>query len=301
MKSLKSLLWTLLALSSVFPLYRFCHKQTDGFTPRKIRKAFQTQEVAHFSTLISPSEKENIKKILNQPLTYIGRGGQCYAFSTADGQYVVKFLKYNNNYPQIWFKLFPLPFGLGNYQKLQIARKKKKLEGEYKSYEIALKDLPQETGILYMHLDSGDLPGVQLEMFDKIKVHHTLLADPLQFYIQKKGSPFYPELKQLINTGELEAAKKALDEMSSYLIRRSKMNIVDKDNGIWRNFAFYEGKPFQIDIGQFIYENTFSSEKEYQKNLLSFTKEFRLWLETLSPSLANHFTQSISYSEIKSD
>ncbi len=294
MKQLKSFFWILISLSSIFPLYRFCHNQTDGFTPRKIRAAFKDQAIEHLSSSPSKSEMEEIAKILNQPLHYIGRGGQCYAFSTSDQRYVVKLLKYNNNYPRIWFRLFPFPFGLEIYRQEKIAKKLKKLRNEYKSYQIALTNLQQETGILYVHLDSGTLPDIQLKVFDKIKVLHNFPADNFQFYIQKKGTPFYPELKKMVTEGDLDKARESLDEMACYLIKRCKKNIIDKDNGIWRNFAFFQGHPFQIDIGQFSYDYFIFSESDYKKNLMEFTRDFRNWLKTLNPSLEEHFTRSLN-------
>ncbi len=206
-------------------------------------------------------------------------------------------LKYNNNYPKIWFQLFSFPGNLELYRKQILERKQKKLEGEYKSYQIALENLQEETGIIYMHLDAGSLPEVQLELFDKIRVRHHLSADAFQFYIQKKGIPFYPKLETLIQQGQLQQAKIALDEMTAYLKKRCQKQIADKDNGIWRNFAFCEEHPFQIDIGQFVYDPSLSSEKGSQENLLLFTREFRNWLKNLDPTLENYFTQSLSCPE----
>ncbi len=298
MNRFKYFLYTLLVAALVFPLYRFCHRQTDGFTPRKIRAAFVNNEsIPHLSSSPTTSQTESIKKILNQPLKYIGRGGQCYAFATSDEQYVIKFLKYNNNYPKIWFRLFSFPLGLETYRQQLISNKNEKLKTEYESYRIALQDLRRETGILYVHLDKGTLSNVQLELFDKINVRHILPADSFQFYIQKKGTPFYPKLLELVTSGKLEEAKKALDELSSYLINRCQKKITDKDAGIWRNFAFYKNHPFQIDIGQFSLDDSLVSEENYTQNLLSFTRGFRAWLENLNPSLAEHFNQSLVLSE----
>lgn len=297
MKRIKSILWTLLAASSIFPLYRFLHEQTDGFTPSKIRKAFEDDSVPHLSSSPSFQQQEEILRILNQPLHYIGRGGQCYAFTTSDQKHVVKLLKYNNNYPKIWFRIFPFPGNLDLYRKQTLARKQKKLEGEYKSYQIALENLQEETGIVYFHLDAGTLPNVHLELFDKIRVRHRLPADSFQFYIQKKGSPFYPKLESMIRGRQIQQAKIALDEMSTYLKKRCQKNITDKDNGIWRNFAFYEQQPFQIDIGQFIYDPSLNAPKQVEETLLFFTKDFRNWLKILDPVLESYFTQSLSCPE----
>ncbi len=297
MKRLKYFLYTLLAAALIYPLYRFCHHQTDGFTPRKIRSSFVDESIPHLSSSPSVSEIDAVKTILNQPLKYIGRGGQCYAFATSDGKYVIKLLKYNNNYPKIWFRLFPFPLGLETYRQQLISKKTEKLKIEYESYRIALKDLKQETGIFYVHLDKGTLPDVHLELFDKINVHHILPADSFQFYIQKQGSPFYPRLLELVRSGKREEAERALDELSSYLIKRCQKKITDKDAGIWRNFAFYRNHPFQIDIGQFSVDDSLVSEESYTQNLLSFTRGFRAWLENLDPSLAEHFNKSLTLSE----
>lgn len=293
MRPLKFLFRFLASTVLVFCLYRFCHHQTDGFSVKKIRAAFAPRSSSISSSFLLEEETGKIKQILEQPLKYIGRGGQCYAFSTEDGKYVVKLLKYNNNYPKIWFRLFPFPFGLEQFRQEKIAHKKQKLEGEYQSYQIALKDLKEETGIVYMHFEQGLLPGVRLSLFDKTHVHYVLAADRFQFYIQKKGAPLYPALQSMAQKGEVSKLQCALHEMASYLINRTQKKIIDKDKGIWRNFAVDEGHPFQIDIGQFVYEKSFDSFEERKKHLLCFTKEFRHWLHELDPSLDTYFTQSL--------
>lgn len=287
-KIIKKVFLTTIAGLLILGIQKFCHKQTDGFAVAKIRTAFNGK--ASFS----PDELPLIKDILAQPLTYIGKGGQCYAFSTEDNKYVVKLLKYNNNYPRPWFTLAPFPFGLETYRQNKLSAKRKKLEGEYNSYKIAMNDLKEETGIIYFHLDQNTLPGLHLHIQDKLHISHKLKADSCQFYIQKKGSPFYPGLERLIKEGKLEVAKSAIDEMLSYLFKRCQKNITDGDDGIWRNFAFQDIHPFQIDIGQFSYDPSLCTTLAYQKDLLFFTKDFKNWLEKTNTELFQHFTNSIS-------
>lgn len=288
-KFIKNLCFFCIALASIYGLQRFCHKQTDGFAISKIREITPTS----FHPNNSEEEKKLALSILKQPLSYIGRGGQCYAFTTQDQKYVVKLLKYNNNYPRIWFRLFPLPFGLESYRQKKLATKQKKLQGEYTSYQIAATELKEETGILYFHLDEEKLPSINLHIQDRLGIFHTLPADRYQFYIQKKGTPFYPGIKKLLENETLESAKKALDTLTEYLVKRCQKKITDKDDGIWRNFAFYEGQPFQIDIGQFCYIPSLDSKEAYRKDLLFFTKDFRRWLEEISPPLAQYFLDAI--------
>lgn len=285
-KTIKKIFFLALIALSVLTLERFCHKHTDGFSVSKIRKSFTDQS-------IQMPIPDSVHQILEQPLRYIGRGGQCYAFSTADEKYVVKLLKYNNNYPRIWFSISSFPFGLEIFRQKKLAKKQKKLQGEYKSYQIAREELASETGILYFHLNQGSLPKATLLIEDKLGIVHTLAADKYQFYIQKKGSPFYPELRHMIEQKQFEIAREAISELVTYLFKRCKKKITDGDDGIYRNFAFQNGHPFQIDIGQFSYNDSLCSEKDYQKDLMFFTKDFRNWLEKNSPALAEHLVNSI--------
>lgn len=284
---------SLLALTalSIFALQQFCHKQTDGFAICKIRTAAPSnQEV--------PSYREEdlalVKSILAKPLTYIGRGGQCYAFATDDNKYVVKLLKYNNNTPKIWFRLFPFPFGFEKQRQEKIAKKAEKLKSEYASYTIALNDLKTETGIVYFHLDKGTLANTFLQIQDKLHISHCLDADSYEFYIQKKGTPFYPKFEKLIEDKNFAEAKAILSQLVSYLFKRCDKKITDGDDGIWRNFAFQDNEPFQIDIGQFSYHESLSSLEEQKKDLLLFTKDFREWLEKTSPYLAEYLLNTIT-------
>jgi hypothetical protein len=153
--------------------------------------------------------------------------------------------------------------------------------------------LKEETGIIYFHLNEENLPSTNLYIKDKLGIFHTLPADHYQFYIQKKGTPFYAGIKKLLENETLEPAKKALDTLTCYLIKRCQKKITDKDDGLWRNFAFYEGQPFQIDIGQFCYVPSLNSPIDYRKDLLFFTKDFQSWLEKTSPPLAQYFLDTI--------
>lgn len=272
---------------------KLCHKRTDGLAIHKMRKSFTENNIEFFPLMHFSADMELVQKILKEPLQYIGRGGQCYAFTTPDNEYVVKILKYNNNYPRIWFRLFPFPFSLETYRQKVLSRKRQKLEGEYKSYQIAFDDLSSETGLIYLHLHNHSLRNTTIHIIDKLNIHHILPADNFQFYIQKKGTPLYPHFADLLRQERLEEAKAALDVISSYLVKRCEKKITDNDDGIWRNFAFYQERPFQIDIGQFHYNENLASEEAFTSDILFFTKDFRHWLEKTSPILAQHFLESI--------
>jgi len=230
---------------------------------------------------------------LEQRFSYLGRGGQCYAFISEDGKYILKLLKYNNHYPRIWFRLFPFPFGLEKYRLAKLAHKQNQLEAEYASYKIAEQDLKEETGIVYFHFHKNTLPTLPLYIKDKLGIEHRLKTDDYQFYIQKKGSPFYAGLQKIFAEQGQKAVEDILDSFVDYLFARCQKNICDGDTGIRRNFALDGQSPFQIDIGQFSYDPSFISLEAQKKHILFFTRGFHKWLEQLSPSLALHLSDRI--------
>jgi hypothetical protein len=285
----KKTIYLLVVGVAVYSLERFCHKETDGFTISKIRKT--TDKAPSHPALLKNSDL--LFTLLNQPFSYLGRGGQCYAFASEDGKYILKLLKYNNHYPRIWFSLVPFPFGLEKFRQNKLSCKRKRLKEEYASYAIAQKELHNETGIFYFHLEKNTLPPLSLHIIDKLGIHHHLPADNYQFYIQKKGLPFYASLEKLLKEKGEASVKHVLDEFVDYLFIRCQKNITDGDTGIRRNFAFDGEHPFQIDIGQFAYDPSLHSPEAQKNHILFFTRGFCNWLENLNSSLSQYLIQKI--------
>ena len=142
-------------------------------------------------------------------------------------------------------------------------------------------------------MHKNTLPNLSLYIKDKLGIEHTLRTDDYQFYIQKKGSPFYAGLKQIFDEHGEKALEDILDSFVDYLFVRCEKNISDGDAGIRRNFALDGQTPFQIDIGQFSYDASFISLEAQKKHILFFTRGFHKWLEQLSPSLAHHLSERI--------
>src|SRR5581483_5199999 len=66
---------------------RFCYTQTKGFRPDKI-----TDTLPNVDTWETPLSEE-AQAVLDQPFRLLGCGAECYAFLSADGEYVLKFFK----------------------------------------------------------------------------------------------------------------------------------------------------------------------------------------------------------------
>src|SRR5258706_12163985 len=93
--------------------------------PEKFRIHADKKATSWELSPLSAQEKENIDKILTEPFSFLGSGGQCYAFVSKDEKYVLKFFKQKAN---------PCPL--------------------FNSCKIAYETLKEETGMLALHLNA---------------------------------------------------------------------------------------------------------------------------------------------------
>src|SRR5258705_119780 len=86
--------YILLSCALFFGIQSFCHVQPSGFQLLKI--PISTPARPEWAVPPLPSSSPLLPLIntaLSQPYTFLSFGGQCYAFLSQDGQYVIKFFK----------------------------------------------------------------------------------------------------------------------------------------------------------------------------------------------------------------
>ncbi len=290
MRKLGKFLLTLsMSLIIVYGAQRFCRAQTDGFALCKIRSTLPYEPMWEPST--SP-EEEKARQILSKPLHYLGKGAQCYVFSSDDEEHVVKFFRIYHLRPPIWLKFAPNIFSLAQYKLDKVQQKDQELYTDFGSYKIAFDELKNETGLEYLHLNKTDAIHTTITLYDKIGVVHTLDADSMEFLIQKKAKPFYPELERLIDANRAKA-KEALSQFVHILISRSVKGIFDKDPDINTNFGFIGDTPIQIDVGRFRRDPSRKDPSIYRDDLIKITDSLCQWLETKDPELALFLKEQI--------
>lgn len=192
-----------------------------------------------------------VKESVQQPFTYIGKGSQCYVFLSEDGNYVLKFLRLDRYLPRTLDTLLPFPTFLRALREAAQEEREGKREALFTSCLLAYRELREETGLLYLHLNKteGLLPSVTL--YDKIKGTHTVDLDQHAFLIQKKGERVYVYLARLLREGHFEEAHHALLQLAALLEQRKEKEIGDRDTALHKNSGFAQGKPFFFDVGQF--------------------------------------------------
>lgn len=273
----KKAIYCLLAIVAWHSIARFCKAQTDGFSVAKVQS---DRPYADKWRVAEPplEEQQKIVKILSQPFHYLGGGGQCFAFASEDGQYVIKFFKHRfYKLDEILLQL-PLPHHrLDQMRKKRIHRIASKIERDCSSYKLAYEEIPEETGLIYLHLHPKEGFNQSVTIVDKLGITHLLSLNSMAFILQKRAEPIDLYLKRLMEAGEAITASQAIHKVVETIAACAKKEIVDDDPAIYRNFGFIADQPMFIDVGRF--------QKKREIDLKKVMSRFRLFLEERHPQL----------------
>jgi hypothetical protein len=263
----------LVFLALIFPLYRFCEKQTDGFSLAKV--TFPLGEETEFSEAFPA---------ISQKFHYLAKGGQCFAFLSEDGQTVLKLL-----HPP-FAPRFLKPF---SFAMKKIAYAEKKWERDTTSYVIARDELKEASGILVVHLNKSSNINKKVMIFDKLGISHEIDLDAHAFILQKKVDLLFPVLEEKIRMQDTLEAKHLLKQMVDLLKMRCNKGIFDEDPRLHKNLGIAEGKAFFIDIGRFKRDETRKQPEVIQQDLAAMTVRLKDLLLKKEPSLAEYLDSLI--------
>lgn len=250
---------------------KFAQRQTDGFTVSKIAQVFIDEPITPFD-----------ERYLEQPFRYVEKGGQSYVFLSEDQQYILKvfrFSKYTN--VSILSRIFPLQYFKEKKQKLI-----KQLKTTLSSYAIAYSELPEETGILGVHLTGHHHLQTPLRIIDKLGIMHTLSSDNYAFVIQKKAIPVKEQVALFAKQGQRENIISCFSNLFSLLKMRMDKGIEDSDPNLAKNFGFYQEKAVQIDGGRFTKEKNPSLMR-----ICNSQEDLQHWINANYPEYSKDFTE----------
>lgn len=242
---------------------------------------------------LSGNEKEAIGKALDQPYHYLGKGCQAYVFASADGNYVVKFFKYQRFRPQAWIDLFTFIPDVEKYQQAKTVEKKEKLDKVFTSWKIAFEKLKDETGVLYVHLNKTDDWHQSLAIRDKLGMSHQVDLDQTEFVLQHRATMLCPAINELMTQGKTDQAEKLIDRLLTMLFLEYERGYADNDHALMQNTGVLNGYPIHIDIGQFIHNDSVKAPKIYRQELYDKTYDFHRWLKKKHPDLADHLAAKL--------
>lgn len=238
---------------------KLCQSATDGFTIAKISPLL----------LEEPNEPFD-PSLLERRFHYLTKGGQCYAFLSEDGNLVLKLFRGSK---------------LLNQRLLQRTARVEEEAGRLfeamHGYVLANRQFRKETGIEALHLGEGPCP--PLLLVDKLGIVHRLEASSLPFVIQRRAKLVHEKFNEWMAEGDLEAAKRGIDQLFTLLEKRIELGIEDGDPNLAKNFGFHDGEAIEIDAGRFsINAPTF-------ERIDSSKEDMHNWLSENHPELAPYF------------
>jgi hypothetical protein len=262
----------------------FCLQQTDGFAVARLQSAFPSDASWNISSS-NPFDKAEFEQAIQQKYSYLGFGGQCFAFESEDQQYVIKFFKQRFIEPQKWLMLLPLPNALQSRRNRFYERILSKHCRDFNSYKIAYDTLKEETGLIYIHLNKTNNLHKQLTLSDKLHINHQIDLDQTEFIIQKKAQLVYPYIDQMMSQGNSQCIQQALHSILSIIVSRCQKGIFDEDPRIHCNVGLIGTQAIFIDVGRFKADPQRTKPEIYKQDISLITARFKGWLADKHPSL----------------
>ncbi len=231
------------------------------------------------SAVLSADDNVVIDQILNQKFSYIGKGAQCYAFGSEDGNYVLKFFKFKHLRPS-WLAYLLPP---GEYKTNYFAIKEKKLKSVFDAYDLAYREDKDNAALIYLHLVPVDGFHKQAIVFDKMGIERKIDLNPTVFLIQRKGVTLRTRLNQLLSEGHVGQAKQSIDQILNMYISEYKKGIYDRDHGVMVNAGFIGNHPFHLDAGKFAKIEKLKDKDLYSEDLALVIWKIEKWIKDAYP------------------
>jgi len=225
---------------------------------------------------------KELRPLFDHPFTFLGSGNHTYAFSSADGQYVIKFFKQNRMRTQ---KLF-----LSKARKEERAKLRKR---SLESYRIARDLLPKETQLVYLHDTKSSHLNLQISLIDQHGHTHKFQADDMEFLLQKRGILTFDHIQNLLKQGDDQRAVGAMVSLLDLVKSRAEKGIYDKDIQFFKNYGFVNGKPIEIDIGEFRMDPREANPEKIARDRLGFASQFFHWIDNNAPHLKAPFQEAL--------
>lgn len=259
--------------------YKFCYLKTSGFNIGRISSNYDFNpewEVSHVN-------EDLLNKASKQKFSFLGSGGQCFAFVSEDDKYVIKFYKHDTARLPFFMKYFPIPKKYFPKREIQRKKRLKRLFRDFNSFKLSYEYLEKETALLYLHLNKTNYLNRKITIIDRVHISHTLDLDKMVFILQKKADLAYPYLKHLAEKKDFNKAKHAMQSICDLIFSRLQKGIYDEDAKIHRNFGFIQDHAILIDVGRLKFDEKRKNPAIQQTDLQKITKPFKEWLKKEIP------------------
>lgn len=282
MKRSKKIVWICLGLVALFIMGRVYYRVTDDFRMGNITYDFK-DDTGWDPQSLTADEQKSLAHIFDQKFSYLGKGAQCYAFASDDGDYVLKLFKFKHLRPTVWVTMLPDIELFKEFKQKESERKAAKLRSVLSGYHLAYENHKEGSGLLYLHFTPTNYFTKKVTVVDKIGLKHQIDLDQIVFLLQKKGETFRDRLGGLIKQGDMEGAKGSIGKILAMYVKEYKQGMWDRDHGVMHNTGFVKEEPFHLDIGKFSKDDKMRDPAVFKDDLRHIGWKIDTWVKTHYP------------------
>lgn len=280
---MKRIFVLLFLLSFIFGTGHLWYLAKDGFNINRLLYPLQTKEV-------DSSEEEHIASLLHGSYHYLGKGRQCYVFSSEDQRYVIKIPRFDRyNLPFRW-KVMPSFFN--SIKKSIFDERQSRLRFTMQSFEIAATDLKDLTAVLYLHFHHTQKLPTDFVFNDRVHRSYHIDLNRMPFILQEKKEIMMPLCMNALRN-DREKAKSMFLAFLNIIDERARKGIFNRDPSFLKNFGWDGQKSIQIDIGSFWKRRDIPTKEIYSSSLRDGLVRFRDWLSETDPEMLVWFDQQV--------
>lgn len=235
-------------------------------------------------------EIEAVRTVLSQPFHYLAKGRQSYAFESEDGKYVLKFMKCQR-FKAHWFTQF-LPD-----RKAKMKEKKRSKKEIFTSFYIAKNRCSDESALVFLQLNPQPLLHKKVVLIDTLRRRYEVDIDTTPFVIQRKVTPIFAFLQQLIKEKKTDKIYSALKQVTDIVVTLSERGVRVADPALIKhqNIGFCDGKVAYIDIGSFTHVSPKKRARQIRRDYNSLDRLCE-WLEKRNPQYSRYVKEQIAQS-----
>jgi hypothetical protein len=246
-----------------------------------------TSSLAYRAAWDVPQDCRLAQQILTQKFILWTSGSQTYAFLSEDGQYVLKCFKHHRWRPKTCLAYLPFP---GNRFREDYLERERQRDEVFRSCATAFRELPEQTGSLFLHLNRTRGLRQRLTLVDKKGRAVVLELDHMTFVLQKRAAPLYPTIDACMARGDLLGAQQVIAAVFALLRDFERRGVTDNDPILRRNFGLIDGKAVQFDVSSLRIDPALAHRGDIRR----ITQSFRRWVGEHHPALAPYFDAQLA-------
>lgn len=251
----KKTIYFFLFIGITFSIPLILKKITLGF---KVGKIFYIPNLSIFdkSDKKIPSE---ILQIMSENFLFLDKGAQCYVFESLDQKYVLKLFRRN---PKV-FKPKSSNASINTF---------------ISSCEIAWENIPNLTGILYVHLHKTEDVFGRIYLTNPLGELFGINLDDCIFVLQRKAKTFKKAIMEDFYALDDVSLKRKIKSYFTHINDRLEKSIENIDPDLSTNFGFLNDDLLEIDIGNFQHK-----ELDLQRAKEQYFQRLKIWMNKNCP------------------